>query len=97
MIRRPSSSTLTDTLLPYTTLFLSFPRMPAVLVAMVGTSLAVWAIGLPLETIGSRFGEIPSSLPLPSLPAFSLQQAVEVLPSAFTIAFLAGKIGRAHV
>src|SRR3546814_9350351 len=64
--------------------------MPAFLVAMVGTSLAVWAIGLPVETIGSRFGEIPSSLPLPSLPAFSLQQAVEVLPSAFTIAFLAG-------
>src|SRR3546814_8565804 len=64
--------------------------MPAFLVAMVGTSLAVWAIGLPVETIGSRFGEIPSSLPLPGLPAFTMAQAIEVLPSAFTIAFLAG-------
>lgn len=67
-----------------------FPKFPAFLVAVVGASLAVWAIGLPVETIGSRFGEIPSSLPLPSLPAFTLAQAIEVLPSAFTIAFLAG-------
>src|SRR3546814_9437361 len=48
-----------------------FPRMPAFLVAMVGTSLAVWAIGLPVETIGSRFGEIPSSLPLTPPPPFT--------------------------
>src|SRR3546814_10151419 len=67
-----------------------FPKFPAFLVAVVGASLAVWAIDLPVETIGSRFGEIPSSLPLPSLPAFTLAQAIEVLPSAFTIAFLAG-------
>src|SRR3546814_18044913 len=75
-----------------------FPKFPAFLVAVVGASLAVWAIGLPVETIGSRFGEIPSSLPLPGLPAFTLAQAIEVLPSAFTIAFLAGiesQLGRA--
>jgi SulP family sulfate permease len=66
------------------------PRFPAFLVAVVGASLAVWALGLPVETIGSRFGAIPSSLPLPQLPSFSLDQAVEVLPAAFTIAFLAG-------
>ncbi|WP_319633535.1 SulP family inorganic anion transporter [Pelagibius marinus] len=66
------------------------PKVPALLVAVVGASLAVWGLGLPVETIGSRFGEISSSLPLPQLPAFSLRQAVEVLPSAFTIAFLAG-------
>ncbi|GAB4240084.1 MAG: sulfate permease [Kiloniellaceae bacterium] len=66
------------------------PKVPGLLVAVVGTSLVVWAFGLPVETIGARFGAIPSSLPLPQLPAFSLHQAVEVLPSAFTIAFLAG-------
>jgi sulfate permease, SulP family len=66
------------------------PKVPAFLVAVVGASLAVTLFGLPVETIGSRFGEIPSSLPLPRLPVFSLAQAVEVLPSAFTIAFLAG-------
>ena len=68
----------------------TLPKVPAFLVAVVGASLAVWALGLPVETIGSRFGAIPSSLPLPSLPAFDLEKAVEVLPSAFTIAFLAG-------
>lgn len=66
------------------------PRVPAFLVAVAGASLAVPLLGLPVETIGSRFGEIPSSLSLPRLPVFTLQQAVEVLPSAFTIAFLAG-------
>src|SRR3546814_4242651 len=52
-----------------------FPKFPAFLVAVVGASLAVWAIGLPVETIGSRFGEIPSSLPLPSLPALKIGRA----------------------
>jgi len=66
------------------------PGLPAFLVAVAGASLVVPLLGLPVETIGSRFGEIPSSLPLPRLPAFSLQQTVEVLPAAFTIAFLAG-------
>jgi SulP family sulfate permease len=66
------------------------PRAPAFLVAVVGASLAVLLLGLPVETIGSRFGAIASSLPVPHLPAFSLNQAVEVLPAAFTIAFLAG-------
>ena len=66
------------------------PKVPAFLVAVVGASLAVPLLGLPVETIGARFGEIPSSLPLPRLPSFTLHQAVEVLPAAFTIAFLAG-------
>src|SRR5690606_11666684 len=68
----------------------TLPNVPAFLVAVVGASLAVWALGLPVETIGSRFGAIPSSLPLPGLPELDLEKAVEVLPSAFTIAFLAG-------
>ncbi|MEQ8355899.1 MAG: SulP family inorganic anion transporter [Kiloniellaceae bacterium] len=66
------------------------PKLPGLLIAVVGASLAVWLLGLPVETIGSRFGALPSSLPLPQLPALRLQQAVDVLPSAFTIAFLAG-------
>ncbi|MGD1879480.1 MAG: SulP family inorganic anion transporter [Kiloniellaceae bacterium] len=66
------------------------PKVPGFLVAVVGASLAVTLFALPVETIGSRFGAIPSSLPLPHIPALDLAKAAEVLPSAFTIAFLAG-------
>lgn len=69
------------------------PRWPAFLIAVVGTSVAVWALGVDTETIGQRFGEIPHALPAPSLPAFetiTLERITALLPSAFTIAFLAG-------
>lgn len=66
------------------------PKIPGFLVAVVGASLLVWLFGLPVETIGSKFGGIPSSLPLPHLPAFDLTKIKDVVPSAFTIAFLAG-------
>lgn len=45
---------------------------------------------LPVETIGSKFGGVPSTLPVPSFPSFTLERLSELLPSAFTIAFLAG-------
>ncbi len=66
------------------------PGWPGFLIAIVVSSLAVWALGLPVETIGSRFGGIPSTLPTPQLPAFSLAKAKELVVPAFTIALLAG-------
>lgn len=66
------------------------PSVPGFLVAVVAGSLAVTVFGLPIDTIGSRFGGIPSSLPMPELPSVSLARIGELLPSAFTIAFLAG-------
>jgi sulfate permease, SulP family len=66
------------------------PRWPGLLIAVIAASLAVWALGLQVETIGSRFGGIPSSLPWPQLPAMSWTRVVAVLPSAFTMAFLIG-------
>lgn len=66
------------------------PRAPGFLIAVLGASVAVWALQLPLNTIGSQFGELPRGLPAPHLPAFTWAQAKAVLPSAFTIAFLAG-------
>lgn len=66
------------------------PKVPGFLVAVVGASLIVWLFGLPVETIGSKFGGIPSSLPMPHLPNFDLTKIKDVVPSAFTIAFLAG-------
>lgn len=69
------------------------PKWPAFLIAVVGAALGVLALGLDAETIGQRFGEIPHTLPVPSLPALdgvTFDRMVELLPSAFTIAFLAG-------
>ncbi len=69
------------------------PKWPAFLICVVGGTLLVWGLDLDAETIGRRFGAIPSGLPVPQLPDFgSLTYArfVELLPSAFTIAFLAG-------
>lgn len=66
------------------------PRVPAYLAAIVASVLAVWALDLPVETVGSRFGAMPVGLPWPRVPDMSLQMIRDVLPSAFTIAFLAG-------
>ncbi|NJM34934.1 MAG: STAS domain-containing protein, partial [Rhodomicrobium sp.] len=66
------------------------PKWPAFLMAVVSASVIAALAGLPVDTIGSRFGGIPSGLPAPSLPEISLDKMAAVLPSAFTIAFLAG-------
>jgi SulP family sulfate permease len=66
------------------------PRAPGFLVAVVLASVVVALLGLPVETIGSRFPDIQGGLPMPGLPELSLAKIREVLPSAFTIAFLAG-------
>lgn len=66
------------------------PLWPGLLVAVVISSGAAWFFGLPIETIGSRFGGIPTSLPAPELPDLSWLMISNVLPSAFTIAFLVG-------
>lgn len=66
------------------------PRLPGFLIAVVVSSLAVALLNLPVDTIGSRFPDIPAGIPVPSFPDISLAKINAVLPSAFTIAFLAG-------
>lgn len=66
------------------------PRQPGFLYAVSVAALAVWLFKLPVPTIGSRFGEISASMPAPALPELSWLQFKLLLPSAFTIAFLAG-------
>ena len=66
------------------------PRFPGLIVAVGAASGLVVLFTLPVETLGSRFGALPSSLPLPALPAISFERIAELLPSAFVIAFLAG-------
>lgn len=64
------------------------PAWPAMLIAVAGASVVCATLQLPIETIGSRFGGIPSTPPLPALPAFSLEKMQAVLPSALSFALL---------
>lgn len=66
------------------------PRVPGPVVGVVLASVAVWSFGLDVETIGSRFGGIPSVLPSLSIPVVTLEQIRVLLPEAMTIALLAG-------
>ncbi len=67
-----------------------FPKLPGLIVAVAVASLAVAALGLPVDTIASRYGELPRYLPVPGLPEISVGRLQELLPSALVIAFLAG-------
>lgn len=64
------------------------PHWPGILIAVIAASLAAALLNLPVETIGTRFGGIPNSLPSPSLPSFSLDKAQAVLPDAISFALL---------
>ena len=66
------------------------PKLPGYLIAVVASAAAVAYFHIPVDTIGSRFPVIPSGLPMPTLPDFSLAKFEQVLPSSFVIAFLAG-------
>jgi len=55
-----------------------------------GVTLVCVALGIHMETIGSRFGGIPMELPRLALPHIPLERTRELFPSSFTIAFLAG-------
>jgi SulP family sulfate permease len=64
------------------------PTWPGMLIAVVAAAALTWLFGLPVETIGSRFGELPNTLPWPSLPPISVAKVQAVLPDAFAFALL---------
>jgi SulP family sulfate permease len=66
------------------------PAWPGFLVALLLCTLGATALALPVETIASRFGELPATLPRFEFPHIPFERTRELLPSAFTIAFLAG-------
>jgi len=66
----------------------TFARVPAPVVALVTLSLLAWALQLPVETIGSRFGGIPQALPVFALPDFSWDTVRLLVTPTLTIALL---------
>jgi SulP family sulfate permease len=66
------------------------PNWPGMLIALSLAAALAALLHLPVETIGSRFGGIPHSLPLPRLPAISLAKLLAVLPAALSFTLLGG-------
>ena len=65
-----------------------YPRIPGTVIALAGGTAAVAMFGLDVETIGSRFGGIPSGLPDAVLPTFELALIPTLLRPAITVAML---------
>ncbi len=63
-------------------------KIPGAFVALLATTAIAHLFSLPVETIGSRFGAIPSSLPTPTFPSVSLPMIRSLVGPAFTIAML---------
>ncbi|MFO1135596.1 MAG: SulP family inorganic anion transporter [Rhodoblastus sp.] len=66
------------------------PRFPGLLVAVAVISIVAFTLNIPVETIGARFGALPSAPPAPHLPALSLAKIIDVAPAAFAMALLGG-------
>ena len=67
------------------------PKIPGFLVAVVFASVLVYVTKMDVPTIGSVFGGIPNTIPAPSWPdGITATRVAELIPSALTIAFLAG-------
>lgn len=64
------------------------PRWPGLLIGVTAASVGAALLGLPVETIGTRFGGIPHILPWPQLPPISYDRIVEMLPAALSFALL---------
>jgi len=62
--------------------------VPGSLVGLVIAAVTVAFAKWPVETIGSRFGGIPRTLPVPALPHITFSSVMYVIPPAFTIAIL---------
>lgn len=66
-----------------------FPKLPSMLVGMLLATAVTIIFKIPVETIGSRFGELPSSLPMPGLPDFEWAEVAGLVKPALVIALLA--------
>ena len=64
------------------------PQWPGMLIAVAGASVVAALVELPVATIGSEFGGIPSGLPTPALPEITWAKVVAVLPSAVSLTLL---------
>lgn len=65
-----------------------FKRVPGAILALVAGTIAAWMLNLPIETIGTRFGGIPSGLPHLAIPQFRPEMVHPLFQPALTVAML---------
>jgi SulP family sulfate permease len=65
-------------------------RVPGTLIAIIVTTVLTHWLQLPVETIATRFGAIPTTFPMPHLPHVDMNTIGQLMPPALTIALLAG-------
>lgn len=65
-------------------------KVPGSIIAIVLTTAIVQWFNLPVETIGSKFGTIKSSFPIPVVPDIDFATIQKLIQPAFTIALLGG-------
>ena len=63
-------------------------RVPGAIVVTFGATISVTLLGLPVETIGTRFGGIPGGLPTLAIPELHYDMLRQLLSPAFTVAML---------
>jgi sulfate permease, SulP family len=64
------------------------PSLPGFLIAIAIAALLAHLLALDVTTISGRFGALPSTLPMPALPAFDVARLLALLPDALAIALL---------
>lgn len=65
-------------------------RIPGALLVVIGATAAVQIFGLDVVTVSQRYGDLPRSLPTPTLGFIDLGRAIDLLPQAAAIAVLGG-------
>lgn len=66
------------------------PGWPGMLIAVIGAALSTALLNLPVATIGSHFGGLPTGLPWPHLPVLSAQTLVPLAPAVVSFTLLGG-------
>ncbi|WP_316347267.1 sulfate permease [Desulfuromonas acetoxidans] len=64
-------------------------KVPGSIIALLVTTALVHVMDWPVATIGSAFGDVPSTLPMPHLPSIDLAMVPQLISPALTIALLA--------
>ena len=62
--------------------------VPGIIIALLFVTIFVYLAGFPVETIGSRFGELPNQIPAPSVPSLDWETAKQLFAPTLTIAIL---------
>lgn len=64
------------------------PRWPGMLIAVAGATIVAFAAHLPIDTIATRFGAIPSGIPAPRIPSLTWDLVMRAAPAALSFTLL---------